>query len=210
MERTLGFFPLNIVVFPEEATNLHIFEDRYKELIQDCWQQEEYFVIPPFLDNQVAEYGTVMRVKEISQTYEDGRMDIKTRGIDVCQVLTLENPLSGKLYAGGRVRFLEREEGFTPIKPELEKLSERFFHLIGSEPHHPLNHVEPVSYQLGHHAGLRIEQEYELLLMDDENERQEYLIQHLKYIMPMVEQVKNAKERIQQNGHFKELRPPHF
>jgi ATP-dependent Lon protease len=51
MPRLLPLFPLNLVVFPHEKLNLHIFEPRYRQLVRDCLEQNLTFGIPPFLDN---------------------------------------------------------------------------------------------------------------------------------------------------------------
>jgi hypothetical protein len=62
-----------------------------------------------------------------------------------------------------------------------------------------------VSYDLAHHAGLSVKQEYELLGLFDETERQEFLRRHLERALPVVAEMESLKERIQLNGHFKHL-----
>jgi uncharacterized protein (UPF0305 family) len=60
-------------------------------------------------------------------------------------------------------------------------------------------------YDIAHHAGLSTEQEYELLSLLREDQRQEYLQRHLKAIIPTIIELQNLKDRIQLNGHFRKL-----
>ena len=66
---------------------------------------------------------------------------------------------------------------------------------------------QPYSFQIAHKIGLSQEQEYSLLKMPTEAERQGFLIQHLERIIPILQEVEKTKERIKLNGHFKNLDP---
>jgi hypothetical protein len=63
----------------------------------------------------------------------------------------------------------------------------------------------PTSHEVAHLAGLSMTQGYELLGLFDERERQEYLLRHLKQVLPVVAEMESLKERIALNGHFKHL-----
>jgi len=63
-----------------------------------------------------------------------------------------------------------------------------------------------VSYDVAHHAGLSLKEEYELLGLLQENQRLEYLKRHLNKVIPLIGGIDNLKEKIQLNGHFKELK----
>ena len=58
---------------------------------------------------------------------------------------------------------------------------------------------------MAHHIGLTIKEEYELLELMDEKQRQEYLKRHLTKVLPMVAEMEGLKEKIKRNGHFKNL-----
>ena len=64
MSSILPLFPLNLVVFPEEELNLHIFEPRYKELVNDCMSKEVNFGIPSYV-NKKLELVTEMEIKSV-------------------------------------------------------------------------------------------------------------------------------------------------
>ncbi len=98
--RYLSLFPLNLVAFPDEKLNLHVFEPRYRQLISECIEEDRTFGIPVFIGNQVEKCGTEMRVTTLSRRYDDGRMDIETVGVAVFRLLSFENPAPGKLYSG--------------------------------------------------------------------------------------------------------------
>ena len=80
MTNFIPIFPLGIVVFPGEKLHLHIFEPRYKQLINECKESGKPFGIPTVISNRMNEMGTLVELKDIVQTYDNGEMDIKHRG----------------------------------------------------------------------------------------------------------------------------------
>jgi Lon protease-like protein len=68
MTNFIPIFPLGIAVFPYEKLNLHIFEPRYKQLINDTIQSKKPFGIPVVLNGKISEIGTLVEVVEISKT----------------------------------------------------------------------------------------------------------------------------------------------
>lgn len=64
---------------------------------------------------------------------------------------------------------------------------------------------EMKTYDVAHHIGMSLEEEYELLGLMNERQRQEYLKRHLAKAIPMVAQMEQLKEKIKLNGHFKNL-----
>ena len=106
----IPIFPLGIVVYPGEQLNLHIFEPRYKQLINECFETKKPFGIPSVMDEKINEMGTLVQVKEISQVYEDGKMDIKTEGLQVFRMLEVIKELPDKLYSGAIVNYPDNDE----------------------------------------------------------------------------------------------------
>ncbi len=204
----LPLFPLNLVAFPGEPLNLHIFEPRYVQLITECVQKNQPFGIPVYLPNQVMHYGTSIEIIQIVQAYEDGRMDIKTRGMQVFKILTFQNPVPEKLYAGGDVEFIPETPNHLIIPGLLERLRELYHHLQLSFEFEeiPLN----FSFQIGHKIGLSIAEEYQLIQLRSETDRQEFILRHLNRIMPVINELERTKERIRLNGHFKNFDPLNF
>jgi Lon protease-like protein len=206
MTNFIPIFPLSIVVYPGEKLNLHIFEPRYKQLIQECAASKKPFGIPAVLNNHLAEMGTLVEISEISKQYEDGQMDIRTEGIQVFKILEVIKELPDKLYSGAIVTYPENNtrgssakmktiiEGIRKIHQSLGVTKEF------NRPDELLN-----SYDVAHHAGLSLEEEYRLLEYLTEIHRQEFLKRHLAKVLPVMEKMDSLKGKIKLNGHFKNL-----
>ncbi len=207
MTNLVPIFPLSIVVYPGENLNLHIFEPRYRQLVNDCFSSKRPFGIPAMMDSGVAEMGTLLEVVEIVELYEDGKMDIKTKGIKIFRVLEIIKSLPEKLYDGAIVTY--------PNNDERQHVNLMQQVLADVRDLHRLIHVtkdfkkpddELVSYDIAHHAGLNLSEEYELLSLMREDQRLQYLKKHLAKVLPIASGMENLKEKIQLNGHFKELK----
>ncbi len=211
MEKYLPFFPLNLVVYPGEPLNLHVFEPRYKQLVRDCTTNNTTFGIPAFLNNRISEYGTEVRVVAIERTYPDGRMDIRSEGLQVFRLLTFDNPAPSKLYAGGEVQALARQdEQDDDVHADLVTEIYKLYRLLNLTLEVDPEAEQPFSYAVAHKLGLSLDQEYELLTIEQERERQLFLIEHLRKTLPVVEELERTKARIRQNGHFKHFDPLNF
>src|ERR1700712_2391892 len=101
----IPIFPLGLVVYPGESLNLHIFEPRYKQLIQECKALDKPFGIPAVIGDRLQDYGTVVRIKEITAVQDNGEMDIKTEGEKVFRILEVIKEIPDKLYSGAIVNY---------------------------------------------------------------------------------------------------------
>lgn len=208
MEKTLPLFPLKLVAFPGENLNLHIFEPRYRQLIGDCLLHGITFGVCVYLDKLMM-YGTEVSVLEVYNTYEDGRMDIKTKGLRVFRILDFRNPLADRLYAGGEVVFLENNPSFDPLVfSEYKDLLKQMLPLLGLKD--DLDLIELDSFTYSHKIGLKVTDEFQLLCITSEEDRLRFLISHLKTVLPIMQQLEAARARIKMNGHFKSLDPLDF
>ena len=203
MSYYLPLFPLNLVAFPEERLNLHIFEPRYKQLIKDCIEQNHRFGIPAYVKNKI-EYGTEVEILEIFKTYEDGRMDIKTIGHKIFKVDKYTNPWPEKLYAGGYVDALENIWDVVPAKFEMVKLMDQLYEQLQISEEISYDEDTPV-FSLAHKVGLSLEQEYELIQIPRESDRVNFLVAHLQELLPRLSQAEEIRQRIKMNGHFRQM-----
>jgi|TARA_B110000116_G_scaffold264530_1_gene272485 Lon protease-like protein len=94
----LKLFPLSLVSFPTKIVPLHIFEDRYKNLITDCVINKSEFGIVYQNNNSLAEFGCSMKVIEVVKKYSDGRMDVITKGKNIFKLNS--QLLDGELLIG--------------------------------------------------------------------------------------------------------------
>lgn len=207
MTNFIPIFPLSIVVYPGEQLNLHIFEPRYKQLIAECFENKKPFGIPPVIDNKLHETGTLVRVVEITTVYDDGKMDIKTEGLQVFNILESIKELPEKLYSGAIVNYpVNVESGNRVLMLSIIAAIRELHKLLKISKEFKKPDEELWSYDVAHHAGLSLTEEYELLQLLQELQRQEYLKRHLKKVVPVIAEMETLKERVQMNGHFKNLK----
>jgi hypothetical protein len=206
MTNFIPIFPLGIVVFPGEELNLHIFEPRYKQLVKECVEANKPFGIPAVINNNISELGTLVKIKEITKTYEDGQMDVKTEGVQVFKILEIIKELPEKLFSGAIVTYPENITSRSSSKMKLILKSIRALHLfLGVEKTFSKPDEALCSFDVSHHAGLSIEEEYLLLQLPHELQRLEFLKIHLSKILPIMEHMDLLKGKIKLNGHFKNL-----
>src|SRR3569833_3448095 len=105
MTNFIPIFPLGIVEYPGEKVNLHIFEPRYKQLVNECFTDKKPFGIPTVIENRLQDYGTVVSITEITNVHENGEMDIKTEGNSVFRILEVIKEIPDKLYSGAIVNY---------------------------------------------------------------------------------------------------------
>lgn len=217
MTTYLPLFPLQLVVFPGERLNLHIFEDKYKQLISECFNGNKAFGIPSFFNENVQEYGTEAEVSAIEKIYPDGRMDVRIKGLRTFRVVNFFTKAENAPYPAGIVSYehdymqypihtLADEKTSNKLKEILIQLSgilDVSKNLIPSKP-------QNMSFSIAHYLGMPLDKEYELLLTTHENERQEKLIQYLELALPDIKQREKMKSKIALNGHFKDIKPPQF
>ena len=206
MTNFIPIFPLGIVVYPGENLNLHIFEPRYKQLISECHSAKKPFGIPTVIDNKVQDYGSLVEILEISEVHENGEMDIKTKGVRVFRILEVIKDVPDKLYSGAIVNYPETHEHGKPELMRKVMSSIRELHqLLKVDKEFKKEDGKLKAYDVAHHIGMSLEEEYELLGLLDEKQRQEYLKRFLAKVLPMVAGMEQLKEKIKLNGHFKNL-----
>jgi hypothetical protein len=207
MTNFIPIFPLGIVVFPKEALNLHIFESRYKQMILECVEQQKMFGIPTVIQHKVGELGTLVRVTEISKTYENGEMDIRTEGVMVFRILEMVKSIPDKLYGGAIVNYPNNQEdlGLRDLMKRVVDGIRELHRMLQVQKEFKRPDDELVSYDVAHHAGMSVEEEYEFLGLMQEVQRQEYLKRHLAKVLPVIAEMEQLKEKVKLNGHFKNL-----
>ena len=211
MSRLLPLFPLNLVVFPGEKLNLHIFEPRYRQLVRECIENNSTFGIPPYLDNSLGELGTEMQLLSVEQTYSSGELDIRTKAVGIFRINKFYRQAPGKLYAAAKVENVVQDLEADPVLREvITRQVRQLYEALGLRK--LLLELAPdySIFDVAHHIGFSTEQEYQLLATTSEQERQELVRDHLDTILPVVLETERLKERVRLNGHFKNLTPPNF
>ena len=104
---TIPMFPLNMVLLPGETKTLHIFEERYKQLVTDCLQNQAHFGIPFINQKSMGDYGIEVKINNVINSFESGEMDIAIEGVRVFKLIEYSQVLPPKLYGAGIVQYEE-------------------------------------------------------------------------------------------------------
>src|SRR5215472_12344935 len=100
----LGLFPLDVVLFPGAPLPLHIFEPRYKELIDECLEKKLPFGMVRSKENALAEVGCAAVIVKLNKKYDDGRLDIIAQGKQRFSIEQLDQERS---FLRGEVLFFD-------------------------------------------------------------------------------------------------------
>jgi len=125
----LGLFPLGVVLLPTERLPLHIFEERYKELIDECLETDGEFGLVYADDDGLRDLGTRARVVEVLTRFEDGRLNILVEGGDRFRLTELTD---GRSFNTGLVAPID--DGDDPAEePAVDEALQRS--VEGRRPH---------------------------------------------------------------------------
>jgi ATP-dependent Lon protease len=200
----IGLFPLGLVLLPTEQVPLHIFEPRYRELIAECLDNEQPFGLVYADDDGLRRIGTLATVVEVTDRFDDGRLNIVVEG-------------------GGRFRLDELTEGRNFHTGTIEPISDRddppspddvrrgvglfskLVELTGADVDVPDETLEQPSFALASRFELAPELKLELLEETSERIRLLRLCEILETVAAAVERQRDISERASKNGR---VQPP--
>ena len=197
----LGLFPLPLVLLPTELVPLHIFEERYKELIGECLAEDREFGLVFADDDGVREIGTRAAVVEVlPPEFEDGRMNIVVEGRARFRLVRLTE---GRSFQTAEIASVEDADDLPP-EETVERARALFTHLArltGSDVEIPAGDTPQLSYVLASRVyELANELRLELLAEVSESARLERVCEVLEQAAVTVERQKRAAERAATNG----------
>jgi uncharacterized protein len=206
MTNFIPIFPLQLIVYPGEALNLHIFEPRYKQLINDCFTLKKPFGIPSVLNNNVSEFGCLVEIVDIAKTYDNGEMDISTQGTLIFKILENIETIPNKLYRGAIATYpVVKYHANKKLQQNVVTMLKELHLLLNVTKNFKKADADLLSFDIAHHIGLTLQEEYQLLQFEEEVHRLEFLSRHLIKSIAVLKQMDHLREKIQQNGHFKNL-----
>ncbi|MGZ3862537.1 MAG: LON peptidase substrate-binding domain-containing protein [Bacteroidia bacterium] len=194
---TLPMFPLNIVLIPGETKVLHIFEDRYRELVADCLANQANFGIPYIKGDDISDHGIEVRIIRTMNESDNGEMDIEIEAIKPFKILKYTSVLKPKLYGAA---YIEEYENDTVSNRY--KLFRSFKKLIkaakGKEI--PVETLINVSvYKVAHLLDLTNDEKLQLLAFGTIKEKEDFLIAKIKLYMHMLKLEKEIKNNFRLN-----------
>ncbi len=149
MSSLLPIFPLELVLLPGVPLPLHIFEPRYKEMIAECLEQKKPFGVVRASSHGVAEIGCTAEIMSVTKKYDDGRLDILTRGVERFEVIQVNEDRS---FLQAEISVVQDEdEPDTPaaqMVTQAVRLHAEIAKLAGAEPTGPAEHAGNLSFLL--------------------------------------------------------------
>ncbi len=203
----IGLFPIGLVLFPQSLYPLHIFEDRYKELINECIDNDLEFGINLVSNTKMHDIGCTAKVVDVFKRYEDGRMDITVEGVRKYRLLSFTEG-ERSFYTGQ----IEYENDFHDNVEEdlLSECIKYFNKIINKIQGFQIDKIDSTklytkypAFFIAQKAGLTPEQKQILLELIDENTRLEFILKHLKRITPLVDDVEEINKIIKYDGYLK-------
>src|ERR1700722_5331060 len=116
-DELLPLFPLQVVLFPRTSLPLHIFEERYKQMVDEVVRGKAEFGVVLAGEKGIVNTGCTASIEKIIKKYPDGRMDLLTVGRRRFEIILLNDE---KPYLRGAVEFFD-DEATDPIQPEVRK-----------------------------------------------------------------------------------------
>jgi Lon protease-like protein len=202
LSRDFPLFPLAMVALPGEILPLHIFEERYKTMINECLRDEKEFGIVWLSDDGLREVGCACAIERVLERMEDGRMNILARGTTPFRVVERQSELA---YPAGVVEFLEdREE---PIDEELAgeargAYAELVRRATDNEPEADAL-AEMGAYAMAATVDFGPDAKQGLLDLRSENARMRLLTRLFQAATKRLDLIDRAQERAQSNGRVR-------
>jgi ATP-dependent Lon protease len=201
----IPLFPLSLVLLPAMPLPLHIFEDRYKEMMGDIIPVDGEFGVVLAKDDGIVNIGCTATVVNVAQKYPDGRMDLIAAGQ---RRFTIESLDEEKSYLRARVSYFD-DEDVRAVPTELRKRATATFRRLLSVEK-PSGSTEPgsgssrLSFQIGQLIN-DLDKRQTVLSLRSEVDRLEYLVKIVPEYLIQREQIDLAKRVGPLNGHAKHV-----
>ncbi len=196
MSTLLPIFPLELVLLPGAPLPLHIFEPRYREMIAECLEQKKPFGVVRASSEGVADVGCTAEIMSVTKKYDDGRLDILTRGVERFEVIEVNDDRS---FLQAEISVVQDDEDEGPGKPAAEmvtqavRLHAEIAKLAGAEPSGPDEHASNLSFLLAGSLPLDLDFKQNLLSTLSEAKRLQAVIGYLEAILPGLRRAAKAR-----------------
>jgi Lon protease-like protein len=183
----IPIFPLQVVLFPGASLPLHIFEPRYKDMMLACQSRGLGFGVVHSERGELAVTGCMASLVCVLQQYDDGRMDILTRGAQRFKIVALDESRS---YLQAEVNFLHDDADPAPRALRESAVAQHFefLELTGGDAGDMslLQLDQPVSFHLANMLPIPFTQLQALLSTDSDHQRTAMLIDIYEELLPQL------------------------
>jgi Lon protease-like protein len=201
----LPLFPLTLVLLPGMPLPLHIFEERYKEMMADVLPNNREFGIVLAKEEGIVKIGCTATVQKVVRRYEDGRLDVLASGQRRFEIDSLNED---KSYLQAEVAYFDDDEADEIVPRDLkEKALLTFSQLKGSEEPSPVQPVASnsrLSFQIARLLK-DLDERQTVLTLRSESERLEHLVRVVPGYLAQQERITLAKRVGPLNGHAKHV-----
>jgi Lon protease-like protein len=199
LHRDFPLFPLGIVTLPTEYVPLHIFEERYKTMVERCLDHDSEFGILWMSDEELKQTGCAVRIDRVLERMDDGRLNILCRGTRPFRLVERQDDLP---YPAGTVEFLEdRDE---PVDEELAaRTRESYATLVEQATERVLEPGEVESmtaYEMAATVDFGLDAKQGLLDLRSENARLRLVDRLFRAATKRLDYVERAQARAKSNG----------
>jgi Lon protease-like protein len=125
----LPLFPLQVVLLPGAELPLHIFEDRYKEMMGEVIRERMEFGVILANEKGIVNTGCTAMIDKVLREYPDGRMDVLARGRRRFELMNINDE---RAFLRGAVEFFDDDEE-TPVAPEIRQRAIDGYHEMSKE-----------------------------------------------------------------------------
>ncbi len=192
-------FPLPLVALPTESVPLHIFEDRYRRMIEECLLAEREFGIVWLAEDELKSVGCACAIEEVLERMEDGRLNILACGTRPFRLIERQDDLH---YPAGIVELLADED--EPVDAEAGQATrELYAKLVEQATDHELEDHELQAmdaYRMAATVEFGPDAKQELLELRSENARLRLLALLFRAAIKRLELVERAQARARSNG----------
>ena len=201
-ELLVPLFPLQVVLFPRTNLALHIFEERYKEMVGECLEKQTEFGVVLAQENSMENVGCMAKVTEVVRKYDDGRMDILVKGVRRFEIMFLDR---NKVYLRGAPQFFEEETDEVPAEDERRKQAMEIYgevvRLLEAEVEEPPDAQDShLSYQIMARLPADLNFKQTMLKSRSENERLTEVITFLRKAATRLAVTLRTREKAGGNG----------
>jgi Lon protease-like protein len=205
LSRGFPLFPLGIVALPHESVPLHIFEDRYRRMIERCLAAEDgalerEFGIVWLSEEELKPIGCACEIDQVLERMDDGRFNILVRGTRPFRLLERQDDLP---FPAGVVEFLDDEQPEQLDEEVAAAAHELYRELVREATDRELEDAELAgldAYSMAATVEFAAESKQELLELRSENARLQLLASLLQSALERLDLVERAQARALSNG----------
>ncbi len=206
----ISIFPLNLVIFPQSRYPLHIFEERYKKLVQRCIQKSEGFGITASYGNSLAEIGSLVFIEHVAKKYKDGKLDIVVKcknriKIDISKISThTDGYLESDAMEYSDSEFISGTDTLSDVLKKFQDILKMTDIELEDSYWKKLEEIDLFlkSFKIAEKSGLTLEQQQTLLQKKSEAGRLKYLSEHFDKVKDYLSETAAVKGIVMGDGYL--------